>query len=78
MLETATCAACGAVGLVPHLAVAGEIGADGLIPTTDRFGTALADIRPLSALPGGIVWLANRLWAPDFRDRMAVIARAAA
>jgi len=40
----ATCAACGAERLVPHLAVAGEIGADGLIPTTSAFGTALADI----------------------------------
>jgi hypothetical protein len=44
MLETATCAACGAAGLVPHLSVAGERGEDGLIPTTDRFGTALGDI----------------------------------
>ncbi len=39
-----TCAACGAAGLVPHLKVAGDAGPDGLIPTTDRFGTALADI----------------------------------
>ncbi len=38
------CAACGATGLVPHLKVAGDAGPDGLIPTTDRFGTALADI----------------------------------
>ncbi|MFP5363789.1 MAG: class I SAM-dependent methyltransferase [Thermoleophilia bacterium] len=38
------CAACGARGLVPHLKVAGDAGPDGLIPTTDRFGTALADI----------------------------------
>ncbi|MDP2712905.1 MAG: class I SAM-dependent methyltransferase [Solirubrobacteraceae bacterium] len=38
------CAACGATGLVPHLRVAGDAGPDGLIPTTDRFGTALADI----------------------------------
>ena len=38
------CAACGASGLVPHLEVAGDAGPDGLIPTTDRFGTALADI----------------------------------
>jgi SAM-dependent methyltransferase len=44
MLETATCAACGARGLEPHLAVAGEAGADGLTPDTSRFGTALADI----------------------------------
>jgi SAM-dependent methyltransferase len=38
------CAACGAPHLVPYLKVAGEAGPDGLIPTTDRFGTALADI----------------------------------
>ena len=38
------CAACGAAGLVAHLKVAGDAGPDGLIPTTDRFGTALADI----------------------------------
>jgi SAM-dependent methyltransferase len=39
-----TCAACGASGLVPYLKVAGDAGPDGLIPTTDKFGTALADI----------------------------------
>ena len=38
------CSACGASGLVPHLTVAGDAGPDGLIPTTDRFGTALADL----------------------------------
>ena len=38
------CAACGAACLVAHLKVAGDAGPDGLIPTTDRFGTALADI----------------------------------
>jgi SAM-dependent methyltransferase len=38
------CAACGGGRLVPHLSVAGEIGPDGLIPTTSAFGTALADI----------------------------------
>jgi len=38
------CAACGASGLVPHLKVAGDAGPDGLIPTTDKFGTALSDI----------------------------------
>ena len=35
---------CGGTGLRPHLRVAGEAGDEGLIPTTDRFGTALADI----------------------------------
>jgi SAM-dependent methyltransferase len=39
-----TCATCGASGLVPHLKVAGDAGPDGLIPTTGKFGTALADI----------------------------------
>jgi len=29
---------------VPHLKVAGDAGPDGLIPTTDRYGTALADL----------------------------------
>jgi SAM-dependent methyltransferase len=44
MLAEATCAACGARGLEAHMSVAGEMGPDGLIPSTDRFGTALADI----------------------------------
>lgn len=44
MLEDERCAACGAASLMAHLAVAGEVGPDGLIPSTDRFGTALADI----------------------------------
>lgn len=38
------CAACGGPGLVPHLAVAGKAGPEGMIPTTTRFGTALSDI----------------------------------
>jgi SAM-dependent methyltransferase len=38
------CAVCSSTDLRPHLAVAGEAGDAGLIPTTDRFGTALADI----------------------------------
>jgi len=38
------CSACGRFELRPHLRVAGEMGPEGLIPTTDRFGTALADI----------------------------------
>lgn len=44
MSPTSTCTACGAGGLRPHMSVAGEMGADGLIPSTDRFGTALGDI----------------------------------
>jgi SAM-dependent methyltransferase len=39
-----TCAACGGEELVSHLRVAGQAGEAGLIPTTDRFGTALSDI----------------------------------
>ncbi len=38
------CIACGGSGLERHLSVAGEMGDAGLIPTTDRYGTALADI----------------------------------
>lgn len=40
----AACAACGSTVLVPHLRVAGDVGPEGLVPTTDRFGSALADI----------------------------------
>lgn len=43
-MAVSSCAACGAVGLRPHLRVAGELGSEGLIPTTSQFGTALADI----------------------------------
>jgi SAM-dependent methyltransferase len=42
--SVSTCRACGRGPLEPHLRVAGEAGPDGLIPTTDRYGTALADI----------------------------------
>jgi SAM-dependent methyltransferase len=38
------CVVCGSAGLVPHLRVAGDLGTDGLIPTTDDYGTALSDI----------------------------------
>jgi SAM-dependent methyltransferase len=44
MSAEGACSACGGSQLRPHLRVAGEIGPEGLIPTTDRFGTALADI----------------------------------
>lgn len=44
MLSTSGCAACGAAGLQLHLRVRGEMGSNGLIPSTDQFGTALADI----------------------------------
>ena len=38
------CAACGADRLGPHLRTAGYAGKQGLIPTTDDFGTAFSDI----------------------------------
>jgi SAM-dependent methyltransferase len=38
------CAACGSSDLAPHMSVGGEMGEDGLIPTTKEFGTALGDI----------------------------------
>jgi SAM-dependent methyltransferase len=43
-LNDARCAACGATKLYLHLSVAGQAGAEGLVPTTKRFGTALSDI----------------------------------
>jgi SAM-dependent methyltransferase len=39
-----TCSICGSAALQPHLAVAAALGEQGLIPTTDAFGSALADI----------------------------------
>src|SRR5918992_3432358 len=38
------CAACGSTALEPHLRVGGDAGPEGLVPTTDRFGSALADV----------------------------------
>jgi SAM-dependent methyltransferase len=38
------CAACGGSDLRAHLRVAGDAGPRGLIPETDRYGSALADI----------------------------------
>jgi SAM-dependent methyltransferase len=38
------CVACGSERLRPRFAVGGDAGAEGLIPTTKQFGTALADI----------------------------------
>jgi SAM-dependent methyltransferase len=43
------CVACGAIGLQPRWRVTGDVGEHGLIPSTDRFGTALADIVRCSA-----------------------------
>jgi SAM-dependent methyltransferase len=44
-----TCSICGSAALRPHLAVAATLGEQGLIPTTDAFGTALADIARCAA-----------------------------
>jgi SAM-dependent methyltransferase len=38
------CCACGAGGLVADLRVAGQMGAAGLVPSTDAFGVALSDL----------------------------------
>jgi hypothetical protein len=38
------CAACGSEDLEPRMRVGGEVGPEGLIPTTKEFGTALGDI----------------------------------
>src|SRR3712207_2382656 len=39
-----TCQACGGAALAEPLRVAGAMGDEGLIPTTDRHGSGLADI----------------------------------
>ena len=39
-----SCSACGSDSLAPHLRVRGSAGPQGLIPTTDAYGTALGDI----------------------------------
>jgi len=44
MPSESCCAACGVQALRAHMSVAGEMGPEGLIPSTCRFGTALADI----------------------------------
>jgi SAM-dependent methyltransferase len=38
------CAACASTVLVPHMQVEDGMGEEGLIPTTDRFGSALSDV----------------------------------
>lgn len=43
-MSATICACCGSTGLVAHFSVGGQMGEEGLIPTTDSFGTALADI----------------------------------
>ena len=42
--QTAACGACGARGLVIHMAVPAPAGDEGLIPSTRQFGSALANI----------------------------------
>ena len=44
MLSNVGCSACGACALAAHISAAGEMGSDGLVPSTRQFGTALADI----------------------------------
>jgi SAM-dependent methyltransferase len=44
LVANVQCFACGGTSLEPHRRVAGDPGPAGLIPTTDRFGTALADL----------------------------------
>lgn len=44
MAELWPCSVCASRSLRLHLRVAGELGTQGLIPTTSRFGTALGDI----------------------------------
>src|SRR5437588_3799467 len=44
MSATASCAACGRGPLRAHLRVARQARAEGLIPSIDRYGTALGDI----------------------------------
>jgi len=44
MSPRSTCAVCGSAELAPYLSVAGDVGAEGLIPSTSRFGAALGDI----------------------------------
>jgi SAM-dependent methyltransferase len=44
-----TCQACGSASLRPRFSVAGGMGEEGLIPTTDRYGTALADVSECTA-----------------------------
>lgn len=43
-VRSRACAVCEGTDLRPHMTVAGDMGADGLIPTTEAYGTALADI----------------------------------
>jgi len=44
MSDSSRCAVCGSGPPTPHLSVADAAGWQGLVPTTDRYGSALADI----------------------------------
>lgn len=66
---TSRCAACGGGPLVPHLSVRHELGGEGLIPTTDRFGSALSDI--VRCLACGHMQLAELPTAADLVNEYA-------
>ncbi len=55
MFAPEPCAVCGRLAMRPHLAVSGQVGPDGLIPSTDRFGAALGDIVRCSSCGHGQV-----------------------
>lgn len=88
MAASPACANCGRAARAEHLHVAGQAGEQGLVPTTDRFGTTLSVEYHLSRTGGyspllgralvrasEAAGVAERMWAPDFRDRMLVVAR---
>jgi SAM-dependent methyltransferase len=70
------CAACGSRALVPHLRVARGVGDQGLVPSTDAFGTALDDLvrcercehRQVARLPSDAHLLAlyHDAWSDDY------------
>ena len=60
------CAVCSSTNLESHLRVSGGIGSEGLIPTTDRFGTALDDI--VRCLECGHMQLARIPSSEDLRE----------
>jgi len=73
------CSACGAGPLLPHLSVAGTAGDASLIPSTGRLGSALPTsfaVRPAATCSCELLvaGLDERQWAPEFRDRMLLIA----
>lgn len=66
---TRPCAACGGGPQVPHLSVRHEVGGEGLIPSTDRFGSALSDI--VRCLACGHMELAELPTAADLVNEYA-------